>query len=271
MEKNNGKIAIAIVAMFVVALSVVGFTYAYFVANVQGNTKDKSVTVTAGILEIAYDGSQTITAKSLVPGWKSDGKHYFDSAAYVTDKNGKMVYSACEEGETTTITVDGEVKTLNCTDTNNTEANGKLEPVTFTVSTTERNTGDVNYAIILNGISNKLDENDKANFTYALCKGTCAATKKYSDLTDEDVLSKGTVGATGETVQVISGAETLVNGGSQEYQVMLYYNEANTEQKNSGGLAVTATVEVVGIQKDTVGNWVDANGTTIIAKSEISG
>ena len=49
MERNNGKIAIAIVAMFVVALSIVGFTYAYFVANVEGNT-DTNVTVTSGEL-----------------------------------------------------------------------------------------------------------------------------------------------------------------------------------------------------------------------------
>ena len=40
-QKTNGKIVIAILAMFAVAASVIGFTYAYFTADLQRNTQDE--------------------------------------------------------------------------------------------------------------------------------------------------------------------------------------------------------------------------------------
>ena len=66
MKNNNGKIAIAIVAMFVVALSVVGFTYAYFTATVKGNEANESVKVTAGKLEIVYGSGTKLQAQNLL-------------------------------------------------------------------------------------------------------------------------------------------------------------------------------------------------------------
>ena len=67
MEKNNGKIAIAIVAMFVVALSIVGFTYAYFVASVTNNDADTSVQVTAGELVSKNKNEKTETYELKLP------------------------------------------------------------------------------------------------------------------------------------------------------------------------------------------------------------
>ena len=48
MEKNNnGKLAIAIVAMFVVALSIVGVTYAYFTSQTVYNESEEDPRVLA--------------------------------------------------------------------------------------------------------------------------------------------------------------------------------------------------------------------------------
>lgn len=253
MEKNNGKIAIAIVAMFVVALSIVGFTYAYFVANVQGNEGDNSVTVTAGILEIEYKNveSKTLNVTGIAPGWKSDGLHYFDSASGCKAVSGQLQCTALK-AENANAIPEG--------------ATGVNGPAEFTVSTSGRNTGTVNYVILLNGITNNLDDADKANLTYALCKDTCPATEEYTsaNLTGDAVISKGEVVGK-DVVKVVSGAETLNDGGSQKYQLMLYY--ANNGIQNSKGKTVSATVDVIGVQQDTNGNWVDANGVIVIAKN----
>jgi len=245
MERNNGKIAIAIVAMFVVALSIVGFTYAYFVANVQGNEGTNSVTVTAGILEIEYENTKSINVSGIAPGWKSDGLHYFNSATGCSAVEGELRCVA-EKAATTADVPEG--------------ATGAHEPASFKVSTTERNTDTVNYVILLNGITSNFDANDKANLTYALCKGTCDTTKEYADVT---AMTKDVIGKDGATVQLISGVETLADGGEQAYQLMVYY--ANNGAQNSKGKTVHADIDVIGVQEDADGNWVDANGVIVIA------
>lgn len=88
MKNNNGKVAIAIVAMFVVALSIVGLTYAYFTARVVGNDANQSIQVTAGELVISYNNSQSIAALNIVPGWISDGKTFYDPVYSIQNFNG---------------------------------------------------------------------------------------------------------------------------------------------------------------------------------------
>ena len=261
MEKNNGKIAIAIVAMFVVALSVVGFTYAYFVASVQGNTNE-NVTVTAGILEVSYKNTKTINAVSLVPGWQSDNLHYFDSAAYTVDEEtGKMQYTSCVKGS--------ETDNVKCDDAKASAASGLTEPAQFSVTNTDRNTAATSYVVLLNGITNTLSTAEQANFKYALCEGTCPA-GEFASLTDDVVVSKGIVGKTGE-VQVISGVQTLtdtkdgetVTKGTKSYQLKLYYIETSGEQSGMGA-TVSATIDIVGVSQGTDGAWYDANGVKIL-------
>lgn len=277
MEKNNGKIAIAIVAMFVVALSIVGFTYAYFVANVQGNDT-VNVDVTAGILEVAYANNtgNTVQAYNIVPGWMSDGLHYFDSTKFETDAEGNATYTAQMATSEETIPEGVDVN------------DGITKPYNFTVSGSSRNTGDAEYVIILNSISKtNVAELDKANFKYALCKDECPvwsnATEtegvvktfngtEFDTLVNNDaVISSGSLyQATDSTeddttadkkVLVISGVETASKTATNSYQLMLYYLETSAEQASKGA-TISADIEIVGVQK--VGdNYVDGNGTII--------
>ena len=77
-SKNNGKIAIGILVMFVVALSIIGVTYAYFTATFNDNQDTEDVKITAGELIATFDGTNSIDIKNVVPGWASDGLHYYD-------------------------------------------------------------------------------------------------------------------------------------------------------------------------------------------------
>lgn len=268
MEKNNGKIAIAIVAMFVVALSVVGFTYAYFVARVQGNT-NTNVTVTAGTLSVEYASTQEIKAVNLVPGWQSDGKHYFDSAATETTEDGKVKYSACVIGDTT--------DTRGCDDSKAIPANGLSDAATFTVtntSTARAAESTVSYVVILNGISNGLaisDTDEASKFHYALCKGTCPEAEIYSEVpapaTNNNVVSKGEIADT-EKVQVISSVQTLDKDtttanvlDTQNYELMLYYDNVDSEQDGTGK-TVSAKIDIIGVAQNAE-KWYDANGVEI--------
>ena len=263
MERNNGKIAIAIVAMFVVALSIVGFTYAYFVANVRGNT-NTNVTVTSGELIVQYTNTQAISVTGIAPNWKSDGLHYFDTTTGCVSEGTELRCTAQKAASAD-------------------EAKDKLgvhSPAKFNVSAAhEDNTGAVNYVVILNGItSTGFADADRDNLTYALCIDSCPATEYAADVkTDyagltvnatgtasQTVLSKGTLAPKGQVVQVISGVQTLADGADADYEVMVYYANDATAPQDSKGAVATANIEVVGVQKDTAGNWVDANGVIII-------
>ena len=67
--KRKSKIIISITGIFLVLLILSGLTYAYFLTNIQGNTNEKSVSVTTANLQLVYnDGNGTITGTNIVPG-----------------------------------------------------------------------------------------------------------------------------------------------------------------------------------------------------------
>lgn len=69
MDIVKKRIIISMGAIVLLILTLVGITYAYFIASVRGNTNNKSVTVSAGMLRITYgDGNSNITAEKIMPG-----------------------------------------------------------------------------------------------------------------------------------------------------------------------------------------------------------
>lgn len=227
MRNNNGKIAIAIVAMFVVALSVVGFTYAYFTATVKGNSANESVKVTAGRLEIVYGNGTKLKAQNLVPGWTSDGTHYYDAQYSSTDSNGDGIY------EIKAVTTGKYAKKSDNTIPG--EADGIANAATFTVSNSVDNTDNNDYIIRLKDITNGLASDDQAYLWVTLKSGNT-------------VVWSGNLSATSETPQVIvPAARTILkDGASQSYSVSLTYQNKDGAQ-TSKGVGVVATVEVIGV------------------------
>ncbi len=254
-SENNGKIAVAIVAMFVVALSVVGFTYAYFTAQVKGNSAEKSVDVVAGKLAITYTNGNEILAQNVVPGWISDGKHYYDSMCSQSidpiTVDGQNVYKITAVS-TDTVDLKSTPKKCSATDTrvpsveSPDATNGIASPVTFTVKNATDNTGDNKYIIRLKGITNGLAEADQVNFVLTLKQG-------------DTVVWSGQLAASGEQV-IVPTAMTIAKGASaQDYSINLAYKNIDSAQE-SKGVTVKATVEVIGVTTNTAGKTVDESG-----------
>lgn len=235
MEKNNGKIAIAIVAMFVVALSVVGFTYAYFVASVNNNTDDTAVEVQAGTLKIAYDNGQTLTATDIVPGWKSDGDMVYNSIASVSTVDGETRISAVSK------------KDLTSEQTTNGTTTDPVSPVTFTVKDESTNDATAYYGIRLKNVNNGLYASEPNNFKITLSEATAG-----------NITGDGGYVLTADGTQKVSNAISITGGATHTYTLSAEYVEANAKQTGTGK-NVKFTVEVVGLQKVS-DKYLDAEG-----------
>ncbi len=68
MNKKQ-KIIVSVVGITIVLLTLLGLTYAYFLTRIQGNTNNKSISVTTANLEIKYeDNNDIITGDRIEPG-----------------------------------------------------------------------------------------------------------------------------------------------------------------------------------------------------------
>lgn len=252
MRNNNGKIAIAIVAMFVVALSVVGFTYAYFTATVKGNSATESVKVTAGELSIVYGEGKTLTAQNLVPGWTSDGKHYYD-VQHSSKDNGKKDAQGNPIYE-----ISATNTTANPKKSDNTTpgvADGIADKVPFTVSNATNNDGDNNYIIRLKDIKNGVVGDDAKYLWVTLYETTISG-----ETTTYNAIWSGNLANAGTQIIVPEVRTITKDGAKQTYAVGLTYQNVTDREQTSKGVGVSATVEVVGVQKNQAQKWVDADG-----------
>ena len=177
------------------------------------------------MLEVNYTQNKTMTAQKVIPGWESDGLHYFG-----------------------TETVDGELRTKALVATDDadvtakglTAADGITKPAAFNVASTARSTGKSTYVIklidITNGIAAK-NTADAANLTYELYTG-------------ED--------------KVISKVVEIDKNVTQYYYLMLKYADTAASQNDSQAANIKATVKVVGVTtNDSGATYIDAEGNTV--------
>ena len=87
---SNNKNNIFVKAMFFVVLAVVltvGVTYAYFRATITGVESESTISIGGATLKIVYEGTETINAENVIPGWSA--KKYFN--VDVTNTSGKEI------------------------------------------------------------------------------------------------------------------------------------------------------------------------------------
>ncbi len=241
-SNNNGKIAIAIVAMFVVALSVVGFTYAYFTATVVGNTKDTSVEVTAGELVINYTSGQEIIAQNVVPGWKSDGETFYDPKYSVTAKevNGVMVNTIA--AVTTDQFGEGEGKLAAEPSIEPTAADGLIAPARFQVENT--GTDAAAYKVSLQVTENGIADSSTNLFYYLYESDT------EGNFAGEAIKTGNLAGGT-ETIELVASDTLSITGDIKYYQLVLEYkNNEAADQNASINKNIKAKIVVSGLGQD---------------------
>ena len=114
MSKNQ-RIVISITGIVLVMLILVGLTYAYFLTRINGNTNDKSISVTTANLELTYgDNSAEILGKDLVlePSDTEIGRKTFT----VTNNGNDTSYVVIIENVSITKTSDGSTTTFESND-----------------------------------------------------------------------------------------------------------------------------------------------------------
>ena len=68
MSRKN-KIIVSIVGISIISLALIGLTYGYYLTRIQGNTNNKSISISTANLELTYsDNSDIITGTNIVPG-----------------------------------------------------------------------------------------------------------------------------------------------------------------------------------------------------------
>jgi len=263
MNKNgNVKVVIAIVIMLIVSLSVVGFTYAYFNTQLQGNKENTSIEVGSGTMKVDFEFGQILKARNIVPGWISDEYHYYDPVLSIVDEKNETTGEVTRKITAATLDV-GKVlkKDAGLTTAPKFDDDNPLvaKPVSFTV----KNTGDVftKYAINLNVTKNEFItddfQDDADNLVVYLIK---------SEDWKEGELSFGSAPLT-ETAEIklytidedsgkkimnpivtLDAYEYLAVGTSQSYYIVLgYKNNPDVSQNDSMKKIFQANVEIVGL------------------------
>ncbi len=126
------KIIVSTTGIFLVLLILVGLTYAYFLTRINGNTNDKSISVTTANLELTYgDNSAEILGKDLVlePSDTEIGTKTFtvtnngnDTSYVVVIENVSVTKTS--DGSTTTFESNDFRYTLTCTKSDGTNCDG---------------------------------------------------------------------------------------------------------------------------------------------------
>jgi len=318
-QKTNGKIVIAILAMFAVAASVIGFTYAYFTANLTRNNQNESVEIYAGKLMATFRGTNSIDANNVVPGWTTNDLWYYNANA-TSVQDGTIEAIQISNAESATNEDKAAWGALETDPFDVTSASvleyrnmGLTAPVAFTVNNTSTNADPddyVYYLIRLNITKNEVraanascstnvkkaegesDEeynarltacqNDYQNLTVALYKGEfefdeTATSANYYDntATTEDAANsvlagKFYLGESNTYQTIVTDAEGLLKGGSQNYFIMFEYANDSSYEQYTKGAEINLSVEIVGLNYVNLGTeaapdwkYVDENNQPI--------
>ena len=159
---KKGKIIVSVVGISIVLLTLLGLTYAYFLTRIQGNTNDKSISVTTADLKLVYgDNSAEILGENLklVPSDTEIGTKTF---TVTNDGNAKTSYVVVIEdvsitkGDTTTTFESNDFRyTLTCTKKDGTSCDGVSTQSVF----------PINGGVL---ISNSIDVSDVQSYVLTL-------------------------------------------------------------------------------------------------------
>ena len=153
---RNQRIIISITGIVLVMSILIGLTYAYFLTRINGNTNDKSISVTTANLELKYDDIEQvlISEENVEPG-KTWTKKF--SATNTGSKKVESYGVALENVINTLKRTEDLVYTLNCTSSLGTDCN-KVE--------TEQEFPVVGKILITNSIESKEVQSYELTITY---------------------------------------------------------------------------------------------------------
>ena len=130
MSRKN-KIIISIVGICIISLTLIGLTYGYYLTRINGNTNDKSISLSTSKLELTYsDNNDVITGTNIMPGTTLGTKTF---TVTNTGDNNVSSYSVGLVNLVNTLTRKDDLKyKVTCTSSvTNKTCNGIEEGTTF--------------------------------------------------------------------------------------------------------------------------------------------
>ncbi len=249
MNRNKKIVIISIIGILLVLFGLGAITYAYFVAGITENEGEKSIEIKAGKLEVKYTSTKTMSVPFIVPGWKSDGLHYYDSDSSDGEISAQVASSKSE--------IPSGIN----------RSQGLVEPAAFTVASIGDSTHNAYYIIklvnIQNGLQRTYPNDDRENLKVTLYRGTY----DYGATENEIVYGPFQLNSNGEQI-VVNNVQVIEPKVTDKYYVMLEYQNANYDQTINEGKGIQVTVQVVALGKNTKGEWVTSDGTVIDLEEE---
>jgi len=273
--KRKSKIIISVVGITIVALALLGLTYAYFLTQITGNENDKSISVTTANLELTYndgDGSIIGNGKILMPdndnpvGTKvftvtNNGNETVEDYAVILENFAVKYHSGSKAGEVTSF-VNGEdgkpdmKLVITCKSYKN-----------YTTSKVETGTCDgidgflpeKSDILVINDIEKDITHEYTATLTY-LDDGT-----NQSDDMNKTIEGKFNIIDTKDTVDVTGTVETYTKGDkviiNSEYKESVIYSDGT--YKLMGVKPDIHTIKVVGSNTTEIGKLSITKGETV--------
>ena len=232
MDKKN-VVFLTVLAVATLLTAVVGTTFAYFTATVQGNGSATTTTITtANNLGITYSDGEAITGNSIIPGWVSTTKHI----------------SVTNNG---TVPVKYQIA---WTDVVN----------TFVKGGASSNTDDLVYSVIETSASNAVLTSGAttgvtaSGFTKVAGKAYSLSVGKVTVGTGTTEVAVAAVPANGATTAMLIPERTIAANETQEFDVTVYFVETGIEQNenmSSTGTCTGATGNTAALCTSAGGTW----------------
>ena len=216
MNKKQ-KIIVSVVGITIVLLALLGLTYAYFLTRIQGNTNDKSISVTTANLELTYgDNSAEILGKdlTLIPSVTEIGTKTFtvtnngnDTSYVVVIEN--VSITKASDGSTTTFLSNDFRYTLTCTKNDGTSCDGVSTQSVF----------PINGGVL---VGNNITEGDMHTYTFKMW------------YIDTGIDQSNDMGKTLQAKLNITNLSTVTNPYSNNKKSLAYNIIENAKNKTNG-------------------------------------
>lgn len=244
------KLTLGIAAIFMVTLTIVGVTYAYFVTRVTGDTTDKEIEVkTATVGSVVYkpgnkvgEVADTITLEKVLPG-----KVFYKT--FEVDNEGEAGSKATFDIFMTSTATQDKAQFVHATDTT-TCYTATAKPANSKNGETSDATAACFDAGVYNNVKASLYEITADQFTTfaTFANDGSAIADEATLLTNEVYAEAGVASHTGLTVSTVStdlktGIEII--GGAKKYYVLkVNYENVNGNQNIENEAALTLKLSI---------------------------
>ncbi len=239
---KKGKIIVSISGIVLVMLILVGLTYAYFLTRIQGNTNNKSISVTTANLELTYgDNSAEILGKdlTLIPSDTEIGTKTFTVTNNGNDTNYVVVIenvsvTKARDGSTTTFESNDFRYTLTCTKSDGTNCDGVNTQSVF----------PINGGVL---VGNSIKEGDVHTYTFKMW------------YIDTGIDQSNDMGKTIQARLNITNIASMTNPYSANTNSLAYNIIENTKSKANGTELLSSPKTQVAV----VSSFISTKGTHI--------